>query len=221
MNGDPALDAPPRAAIRKPRVLAFAGSLRRESYNKKLIRTAAEAVRRQGAEVDLLELNEVVMPLYDGDLEEAQGLPPGVVAFKRRLAWADGFLIASPEYNHSIPGPLKNAIDWASRGEEDVFDGKLGALLAASPGGFGGVRMIPHLRQVLTGLGVWLVPNQVTVSKAHEAFGPDGTLSSDWVAKQVEDLAQVFVSNLKLHLQGTLQVSFLPDAKDWETPARR
>ena len=198
-------------AVRPPRVLAMAGSLRKDSYNKKLIRVGAEMLRRAGAEVDLLELNDVPMPLYDGDLEYEAGLPEGAIAFKRRLAQADGLMIASPEYNFSIPGTFKNAIDWASRGDEDVFTGKVAALMAASPGGVGGMRMLPHLRQVLTALDVWLIPSQVTVAKAAEAFLPDGSLASAHTAKQVRDLAEVLVKELDLRLRSKLQVTFYPD----------
>lgn len=187
--------------VRKPRVLAMAGSLRKDSYNKKLLRVGAEALREAGAEVDLLELNDVAMPLYDGDLEEAGGLPPGAIEFKRRLALADGYLFASPEYNHSIPGTFKNAIDWASRGEEEVLSGKVAALMAASPGGGGGMRMLPHLRQVLTALGVWLLPAQVTLAKADEAFGEDGGLNSAFHRKQVKALAEALVQELSLRLR--------------------
>lgn len=195
---------------RAPRVLALAGSLRKESYNKKLIRIGADALRWAGAEVDFLELEAIAMPPYDGDLEAEKGLPPGAEEFKRRLALADGFLFASPEYNHSVPGTFKNAIDWASRGEEDVFAGKAAGLMAASPGGAGGMRMLPHLRQVLTALGVWLVPAQVTLPKADQAFHPDGSLVSEHVAKQVQDLADALVSELSGRIRASLQVSFLP-----------
>ena len=199
------------ASARAPRVLAMAGSLRGGSYNKLLIRVGAAALRKAGAEVDLLELNEVAMPPYDGDLEDSSGLPEGAVAFKRRLAWADGFMFSSPEYNHSIPGTFKNAIDWATRGEEDVFKGKVAALMAASPGGAGGMRMLPHLRQVLTAVDVWLLPSQVTVAKAAEAFHPDGSLVSEFYGKQVQDLAEALVRELELRLRATLQVTFYPD----------
>lgn len=192
---------------RAPRVLALAGSLRQGSFNKKLIREGAEALRRAGAEVDLLELNDVPMPVYDGDLENEKGLPAGAVEFKRRLAWADGFMFASPEYNFSIPGTFKNAIDWASRGDEDVFAGKMAALMAASPGGAGGMRMLPHLRQVLTGLNVWLLPGQVTVAKAGEAFNPDGSLVSERTLKQVQELADALVHELSLRLRASQQVT--------------
>lgn len=197
---------------RAPRVLALAGSLRKDSYNKKLIRVGAEALRRAGAEVDLLELNDVAMPVYDGDLEAATGLPPGAVEFKRRLARADGFMFSSPEYNYSIPGTFKNAIDWASRGEEDVFSGKVGALMAASPGGAGGMRMMPHLRQVLIALDVWLLNAQVTLAKAADAFKEDGTLASERDAKQVEALAEALVKEITLRRRGALQVTMFPQS---------
>lgn len=197
-------------STRKPRVLALAGSLRRESFNKKLIRLGALALERAGAEVDFLELNDVAMPLYDGDQESAHGLPAGAVAFKQRLAAADGFLFASPEYNYSIPGTFKNALDWASRGDQDVFDGKVAALMAASPGGAGGMRMLPHLRQVLTGLGVWLLPAQVTLAKADSAFKEDGTLASAREAAHVQELADALVKELRMRLSASLQIAFYP-----------
>lgn len=180
----------------KVRILAVAGSLREGSYNKQLLAAGVAALVAAGAEVDVLDLREMPMPLYDGDLEDAQGLPPGAVAFKARLAAADGFLIASPEYNHSIPGTFKNALDWASRGEHNPFEGKVAALMAASTGSFGGLRMLPHLRQVLTALGVWLLPGQVTLPKAHEAFGAAGGLKADYHAKQVDALARELVEAL-------------------------
>lgn len=202
---------------RKPRVLALAGSLRRDSFNKKLIRAGAAALRHAGAEVDLLELNDVAMPPYDGDLEDESGLPPGAVAFKRRLEQADGFMFASPEYNFSIPGTFKNAIDWASRGETDVFSGKVAALMAASPGGAGGMRMVPHLRQVLTGLGVWLIPDQVTIAKADSAFRPDGSLASTRDAEHVQALADALTKELRMRLNATLQVAFYPEGTERPT----
>ena len=179
------------------RVLAVAGSLRSGSFNRKLVAVGAEALRRLGVAVDLLDLREVAMPCYDGDLEEQTGLPEGAKAFKQRLAQAQGLLISTPEYNNSLPGTFKNAIDWASRGDEDVFTGKVAALMAASPGGVGGMRALPHLRQVLTALDVWLVPAQVTVSRAHEAFAADGSLVADFYRKQVDGLAEALRDALR------------------------
>lgn len=181
------------------RILVVAGSLRQGSWNKKLARVAAGFLKELGAEVDLLELNEVPMPVYDGDLEEAEGLPPGAVEFKKRLAAAQGFLFVSPEYNSSIPGTFKNAIDWASRGDEDVFAGKIAALMAASPGRFGGARMMPHLRQVMAVLGLWLVPDHVTLAQADKQFNEDGSLSSDFFAKQVKDVCASLLKAVERH----------------------
>jgi len=177
-------------------ILVMAGSLRAESYNKRLAAAGARALTAAGATVDLLDLREVAMPLYDGDLEDAEGLPEGAVAFRARLAVAQGFMIACPEYNSSIPGGFKNALDWASRGEPDVFDGKLVALMGASPGGFGSQRAHYHLRQVMTTLGVWALPSQVLVSRAHEAFTPEGELVNPRTAAEVVSLADDLVAAL-------------------------
>jgi chromate reductase len=170
-------------------ILAMAGSLRAGSYNKKLAKLGAEALTRQGAEVELLDLREYTMPLYDGDLEDTQGLPPMAIAFKRKLSAAQGFWFASPEYNSSVPGVFKNAIDWASRGEENVFEGKVAALCGASPGGYGSVRGHNHLRQIMATLGVWTLPDQLLIARAHEAFSPEGALINARSAEMLEALA--------------------------------
>jgi chromate reductase, NAD(P)H dehydrogenase (quinone) len=163
------------------RVLAFAGSLRTASWNKKLVRVAAEGARAAGAEVDVIDLRDLPMPIYDGDLEAEQGLPPNAKAFKRLLADSHGFLISSPEYNNAFPAVLKNAIDWASRAETGdigpvAYRGKIAGLMSASPGYFGGVRSLPMLRAVLSNLGCVVVPTQLAVPRANEAFDADGQL---------------------------------------------
>lgn len=170
------------------RILVVAGSLRAGAWSKKLARNAADALTRLGASVDHLDLRDYPMPPYDGDLEEEEGLPPGAVAFKKRLAAAEGFLFVSPEYNHSIPGTFKNVLDWASRGDLDVFIGKVAAVMASSPGGVGGMRMLPHLRQVLNALDLLVLPGQVTLSKANAAFDEDEKLIAPFVVKQVDAL---------------------------------
>src|SRR4051812_26635967 len=122
----------------QPKIVAFAGSLRSGSWNKKLIAFAVDAARQAGADVTLVDLRELALPLFDQDIEDASGLPEGARKLKALLRESDGFLIASPEYNSSITGALKNAIDWASRGETDdepplvAFRGKAAALMAAS-----------------------------------------------------------------------------------------
>src|SRR5215217_6330220 len=121
----------------QPKIAAFAGSLRAGSLNKKLLAIAADAARAAGAEVTVVDLRELALPLFDQDIEDASGLPEGAKRFKAILRGSDGFLIASPEYNSSVTGALKNAIDWASREETDdepalvAFRGKTAALIAA------------------------------------------------------------------------------------------
>lgn len=181
------------------RVLILAGSLRAGSLSKKLARHASNVLLQLGAQVDWLDLKDVPMPPYDGDIESSEGLPAGAVEFKRRLAAAEGMWITSPEYNHSIPGTFKNAIDWATRGTDDVFSGKVAALSAISPGLAGGMRMLPHLRQVLTALGVWLLPGQVTVSKADTAFDEQGKLIVSSFDKQVETLSRTLIDEIIRH----------------------
>jgi chromate reductase, NAD(P)H dehydrogenase (quinone) len=164
-----------------PRILAFAGSLRRDSWNKKLVKIAAEGARAAGAEVAFLDLRDVAMPLYDADLEKSEGLPAGAKKFKELMLAHHGLLIASPEYNSSISGVLKNAIDWASRpapGEPPLacFNDKVAGLMAASPGKLGGLRGLVTLRSILSNINVLVIPGQVTLGNAHEAFGEDGRL---------------------------------------------
>ena len=165
-----------------PKILVFAGSTRAASFNKKLAGVAATAARDAGANVTRLDLRDLAMPLYDGDLEAADGLPDNAQAFKDALIAHDGFLIASPEYNGLLSAVLKNAIDWASRPRPDeppavAFRGKVAGIMAASPGGFGGLRGLVHLRQLLTNLGVLVVPDQIAVATAGQAFTEDGALA--------------------------------------------
>ena len=176
-----------------PKILAFAGSTREGSFNKKLVKVAAEAARAAGAEVTMLDLRELNLPLYDGDLETSQGLPPGGRNLKDLMLAHQGFLISAPEYNSSISAVLKNAIDWASRpvpGEKplECFDGKIAALMSASPGALGGLRMLVHLRAILENVGTMVLPKQVAVSKAHEAFDENGSLKDPAQQKKIQQL---------------------------------
>jgi chromate reductase len=167
-----------------PRLLAFDGSLRRDSFNRRLVQCAAEGARRAGAEVTLLALRDHPMPLFDEDLEAASGMPAEARRFQEALAAHDGFLIASPEYNSSVTAALKNALDWASRavpGQPPLFAfrGRVAALMAASPGALGGLRGLVTLRSILGNIGVLVLPDQLAVPRAHEAFGPEGRLKDD------------------------------------------
>ena len=168
-----------------PRILAMAGSLRRESHNRRLLAAAVVVLREASpVEIDLVAPDEMRLPLYDGDLEAEQGLPTEAVALRERLDGADGLLIACPEYNHSLPGMFKNVIDWTSRPSDGIAStaatrGKVAALLSASPGGFGGMRGLVHVRAILSGIGVVVIPDTVSVSGAHKAFAEDGSLADE------------------------------------------
>lgn len=179
----------------RPAILAFAGSTRTGSFNKQLVKIAAESARKTGAEVTMLDLRDLPMPLYDGDLEEREGLPAPARKFKELLLAHHGLLISAAEYNSSISGVLKNAIDWASRsapGEPPLacFTGKVAALMSASPGALGGLRGLVHVRAILGNIGVLVLPEQVAVPRAHEAFQPEGVLKDAKQQASVERLGE-------------------------------
>jgi len=176
-----------------PRILAFAGSARKDSYNKKVLAAAAEGARKAGAEVTLIDLADYPLPIYDGDLEAGEGLPENAVRLKALFKEADALLLACPEYNGSITPLLKNTIDWVSRpyaGEPSLacFAGKTAALLSASPGALGGIRGLAHVRQILSGIQMLVLANQRAVSKANEAFDADGRLKDEKQAGLVKAL---------------------------------
>ena len=162
-------------------ILAFAGSARKESYNKKLVKIAAAGARGAGAQVELIDLRDYPLPLYDEDLEKESGLPENAAKLKKLFSAADGLLISCPEYNSSITPLLKNTIDWVSRPEPNQaplagFSGKCAALMSASPGALGGLRGLVSVRSILGNIGVTVLPTQIAVSKAFEAFNADGSL---------------------------------------------
>ena len=187
------------------KILAFAGSTRSASYNKLLVRIAAEGARAAQADVEVIDLRDFPLPLYDGDLEEKEGLPDAAKKLKARLLEAQGLLISAPEYNSSITGVLKNAIDWASRTETEdektlaCFQGKAAALLSTSPGGFGGMRGLVHLRSILGSIGVIVLPDQISISSAHEAFDSAGQLKNERKRDQVLALGRGLAEFLIKH----------------------
>ena len=173
-------------------ILGLSGSLRRASFNSGILRAASE-LAPSGITVLQGTIREV--PLYDADLEAAQGLPEGALRFKALLREHDALLIASPEYNGFFTPLLKNALDWGSRpepGQTSPYAGKLAVLLAASPGALGGVRGLPALRVLLSNLGVVVLPGQMALGRADAAFSDDGTLRE---ARQQQALA-VLVDDL-------------------------
>lgn len=173
------------------RILAFAGSARTGSYNKQLIRVAAEGARKAGAEVTLIDLRDYPVPLYDGDLEAASGIPDNAKTLKEMFKSHDGLLLSCPEYNSSITPLLKNVIDWVSRPEEGepplaAFEGKVAGLVSASPGRLGGLRGLVHVRDILGNIDVLVIPDQVAVGQAHEAFDENGNLKNEKQQASVE-----------------------------------
>ena len=160
-------------AAPKLRVLVFAGSLRAESLNRKLAALAARHAAALGATVDLVSLRDLDVPSYDADREAAEGIPPGAQELRRRLTESDAFIIASPEHNASMPGHLKNLIDWTSRFRPQPFDGRHGLLLSASPSMAGGNRGLWALRVPLEHLGARVFPDMFSLAMAHKAFAGD------------------------------------------------
>jgi chromate reductase len=167
-------------------VLAFAASLRRSSLNRKLIALAAEVARSTGAQVDLAEFREFELPIYDGDLDASSGLPPGGLELKRRIQLADALMISAPEYNYSIAGPLKNAIDWVSRARPMPWRGKSIYLMSASPSPMGGIRGLWQTRIPLEGCGALVFPDMFALPHASEAFDDSGKLRDASLAERLQ-----------------------------------
>jgi len=183
-----------------PKILAFAGSARKDSLNKKLLKIAVEGAQAAGADVTLVDLADFELPLFSQDLESDMGMPDIAGKFKRLMIAHDGFLIASPEYNSAFSPLLKNTIDWASRSESDdepplmAYRGKTAAILATSPGGLGGMRGLVMLRMLLGNLGVIVFPDQQAVPNGLKAFNDDGSMSDPKQEKRIRRLAENYIN---------------------------
>jgi chromate reductase, NAD(P)H dehydrogenase (quinone) len=186
-----------------PKILAFSGSARTESYNQKLVQVAALGAQQADAEVTVVNLADYPMPIFDQDLETAEGMPKPARAFKELLINHDGFLIASPEYNSAFSPLLKNAIDWASRREGDeapllAFRGKVAVIMAASPGTLGGLRGLVFLRMLLANIGIIVLPDQLALAHADQAFHADGHLVDESKQDAVLKLGLSLAQHLKI-----------------------
>src|ERR1044072_1007150 len=176
-----------------PKILSFAGSLREGSLNKKVLQAAADGARAAGAEVTFVDLRDFDMPAYDLDRHEKDGFPPNAARFQDLMLEHNGLLISSPEYNGSLPGGMKNIIDWVSRkrhAEQKMyaaFAGKVAGIMSASPGSFGGLRSLGHLRDVLTIASVHTVPLEIAVTFAEQKFAGD-TMTDEKTKKLLETL---------------------------------
>jgi len=167
------------------RLLAFAASLRRDSINRKLLGPAVELARAAGAQVDVAHYSEFEMPIFNADLQQASGFPAGAEALARRVRETDGMLIVSPEYNYSLPGTLKNAIDWVSRMRPMPLRGKSALLISASDSAAGGIRGLWQLRIPLEGLGVVVYPDMFWLPHALSAFDGSGALTDPKLAERL------------------------------------
>ncbi|MCX7890964.1 MAG: NAD(P)H-dependent oxidoreductase [Burkholderiales bacterium] len=183
---------------RATKVLVFAGSARTGSLNKKLARVAVDALREAGGEPTLLDLADYPMPIYEGDLEAREGVPRAARELREIFRAHPALLVVSPENNASVPALLKNTIDWLSRptgGENGLvpYQGKVAALMAASPGALGGMRGLVHLRQILQALNVLVIPEQFALPRAHEAFDAAGALADAKQQATVNGIARRLV----------------------------
>ena len=153
----------------------------------------------------VIDLKDFPMPLFDEDLERTQGMPEAAARLKKLMVENDGFLIASPEYNSSITAVLKNSIDWASRPVPNepplvAFKGKTATLMSASPGALGGLRALVHVRSILGNIGMIVLPDQVAVPKAFEAYNDDGTLKDSKQQGAIEGLGRTLTTFLQMHI---------------------
>ena len=171
------------------RILVFTASLRRDSLNTKLADLAAAAVEANGGEVDVAAMRDFDAPSYDQDVQRDEGFPAGAGEFRRRLEACHGFVVSSPEYNASMPGALKNAIDWVSRFQPQPLNERYGLLMSASPSMGGGNRGLWALRVPLEHLGARIYPDMFSLAQAHLAFTSEGRIAD-------EQLQQRFDTNI-------------------------
>lgn len=171
---------------RRVSVLVLSGSLRDNSLNTRLARLAAEAIERNGGSVDFATLTDFDAPSYNQDAQDGDGIPGGPARLRQRLEAADAFVIASPEYNVSMPGGLKNAIDWVSRYRPQPFHQRHGLVMSASPSMGGGNRGLWALRVPLEHLGARIYPDMFSLAQAHQAFDESGQIASPQLAEFFE-----------------------------------
>jgi chromate reductase len=176
------------------RILVFSASLRVGSLNSRLAKLAALVIEKNGGKADLALMSEFDCPSYNQDLETNTSEPAGAEEFRKRIQANDAFIIASPEYNGSMPGNIKNSIDWVSRFRPQPFNERHALLMSASPSMAGGNRGLWSLRIPLEHLGTRVFPNMFSLASAHQAFSPEGTITNPTLAKRFEDNIVAFMS---------------------------
>jgi NAD(P)H-dependent FMN reductase len=179
------------------RVLVFSASLRKDSLNTRLAKLAAQTVMKFGGTADPVSMSEFDCPSFNQDLVPEGSYPPGAEKLKEKLLANDAFIIASPEYNGSLPGNLKNTIDWVSRYRPQPFNEHHALLMSASPSMAGGNRALWSLRIPLEHLGTRVYPDMFSLAVAHQAFSPDGSIGDSTLAKRFEDTISAFMSEVE------------------------
>ena len=183
-----------------PKILAFAGSLRVGSYNKQLVQIAADGARQAGAEVTLIDLHDYPLPVFDEDLE-ASGTPENALKLQKLMLEHQGLLISSAEYNSSLSAVLKNTIDWISRPIPSqprlaCFIDKVAVLMSASTGALGGMRGLVHLRAILSSINVLVLPEQISIPNAAEAFTAERQLNDAAKHSAIQGLGQKLAATI-------------------------
>ncbi|MEU3726319.1 NAD(P)H-dependent oxidoreductase [Streptomyces sp. NPDC031705] len=174
-------------------VLVLSGSSRTGSVNTRLATLVAGLVVRDGATAEPVTIGDFPMPLYDGDLEAEEGVPPGALALRERIEAAQAVVIASPEYNASVPGVVKNAVDWVSRIRPQPFKDKQVLLVSASPSMVGGNRGLWALRIPLEHLGARVYPDMFSLAAAHQEFTEDGALADRGLGERLASTVDAFL----------------------------
>jgi chromate reductase, NAD(P)H dehydrogenase (quinone) len=188
-----------------PRILVFAGSNRTGSVNGKLAAAGAVALAKAGAEVTHVSLADYDMPIFDEDLEKADGIPSNAIRLGKMIAEHDGLMIVSPEYNASVSPLLKNTIDWVSRISKidgravKPFQGKIAALCSVSPGALGGIRGLYHLRAIAMNVGMTIITEQCAVPNASQAFNEDGSLAQERGQTMLQGTIDALISTCRGH----------------------
>lgn len=190
MNDSIQMTSPPQPL----RYLVFSASLREDSLNTRLAKLAAGVITKNGGIVDYATMSEFDSPSFNQDLEVKGIYPDQAERFRQRIESNDAFIISSPEYNGSLPGVLKNAIDWVSRVRPQPFNEKNALLMSASPSMAGGNRALWSLRMPLEHLGTRVFPNMFSLAMAHKAFSPEGNIADETLQKRFEENLVAFMS---------------------------
>jgi NAD(P)H-dependent FMN reductase len=191
--------------VYQPKILAFAGSLRKDSYNKKLVKIAIRGAEEAGAKVTYIDLKDYPLPVYDQEIEDSQGLPANALLLKKLMTEHDGFLLSCPEYNSSMSAAFKNVIDWTSRNASPTevylscFIDKTVALMSASVGALGGLRGLVHVRSMFSNIFSIVLPKQKSIANASEAFDEKGNLKNATDQKDVVDIGSQLTKFLIKH----------------------